>query len=95
MQCFGLSNCTPLFGDYFLHSHIGSSNSNLVYSMKRKKLEESSAQDRSASLTELRAELTGAAKGTKSSIVRVLAILKARGELVDKRLGGKYELKNS
>ena len=64
---------------------------NLAYIMKRKHAG-SSAQDRSSSITELRAELTGAAKGTKSSIVRVLAILRARGELVDDRLGDKWEL---
>ena len=45
-------------------------------------------------LTDLRAELTGAARGTKSSIARVLAILKARGELVDDRLGGKHEMQH-
>ena len=45
-------------------------------------------------LSDLRAELAGAAKGTKSSIARVLAILKARGELVDDRLGGEHELQH-
>ena len=50
----------------------------------------SSPRDRE-SLSDLRAELTGAAKGTKASIARVLTILQQRGELVDTRLGGKHE----
>ena len=47
---------------------------------------------RTDSLIDLRAELTGAARGTKSSIARVLSILKKRGQLVDDRLGGNTEL---
>ena len=46
----------------------------------------------SGPLHDLRAELTGAARGSKSSIARVLSILKSRGQLVDDRLGGTREL---
>jgi len=41
--------------------------------------------------TDLRSELTGAARGTKAAVARVLTILRRRGELVDDRLGSKAE----
>ena len=42
-------------------------------------------------MSDLRAELAGAAKGSKMSIARVLSILKKREQLVDDRLGGANE----
>ena len=45
------------------------------------------------SLVDLRAELTGASMGTKSSIARVLSILTAKRQLTDDHLGGANEYK--
>ena len=61
--------------------------------MKRKLESTGSASktDNQESLADLRAELTGASKGTKSSIARVLSILKAKGQLTDNHLGGTNE----
>ena len=50
-----------------------------------------SSSQSASSITDLRAELTAAARGSKASIARVLSVLKARGELVDDRLGGNRE----
>ena len=47
-----------------------------------------------ASLSDLRAELAGAARGSKASIGRVLSILKSKGQLADDRLGGQHEDKH-
>ena len=47
--------------------------------------------DDQESLAALRAEQTGASAGTKSSIARVLSILKERGQLADDHLGGANE----
>ena len=44
-------------------------------------------------LVDLRAELAGAARGSKASIARVLSVLKAKGQLTDDRLGGSQEHK--
>ena len=43
-------------------------------------------------LNDLRAVLTGMAKGSKSSVARVLTILNEHGQLTDTRLGGSSEL---
>ena len=42
-------------------------------------------------LVDLRAELAGAARGSKASIARVLSVLKAKGQLTDDRIGGPRE----
>ena len=65
--------------------------------MKRKLAATSSGGERAGSygeqvaISDLRAELAGAAKGSKMSIARVLAILRKRDQLVDDRLGGTNE----
>ena len=65
--------------------------------MKRK-LEGTNSGDKQATsygsqahLSDLRAELAGAGRGSKASIARVLSILNSRGQLVDNRLGGSDE----
>ena len=61
--------------------------------MKRKleSIGSASKANNQESVADLRAELTGASKGTKSSIARVLSILKAKGQLTDNHLGGTNE----
>ena len=44
-------------------------------------------------LVDLRAELAGAARGSKTSVARVLSVLKAKGQLTDDRIGGPQEYK--
>ena len=56
--------------------------------MKRKLAKYGAGDD---ATVDIRAELTGAARGTKASITGVLSILKGKGHLVDDRLGDTRE----
>ena len=61
--------------------------------MKRERSGVASGSDDRPDLIDLRAELAGAARGSKASIARVLAVLRSRGKLTDERMGGPHEEK--